>query len=71
MSRIATLLYYCPKCDEFFSSPGVFSECSICQSDLIPKAVINVYELQQLIAKLATPEGLTNLLESFRDWVEK
>jgi len=68
MSRIATLIYQCPKCHDFFSSPGV---CPVCFTDLEPKAAINVYELEQLIAKMATPEGVVNLVESFKEWMEK
>jgi ribosomal protein L37AE/L43A len=68
MSRIATLIYQCPKCRGFFGSPGA---CPVCGTGLETKAAINVYELQQLIAKMATPEGLTNLLESFKEWVER
>lgn len=68
MSKIATLIYQCPKCHDFFGSPG---ECPVCGMELEAKAAINVYELQQLIAKLATPEGVVNLMESFKDWMER
>jgi len=68
MSRIATLIYQCPKCCHLFGSPG---ECPVCGTGLETKAAINVYELQQLIAKLATPEGVVNLMESFKDWMER
>lgn len=68
MSRIATLIYCCPKCDSVFGSPG---KCPVCETGLETKAAINVYELQQLIAKMATPEGVVNLMESFKDWIER
>lgn len=68
MSRIATLVYRCLDCGSFFGSPG---KCPVCKTELEPVAAINVYELQQLIAKMATPEGVVNLVESFKEWVEK
>lgn len=68
MSKIATLAYHCSKCDSYFDSPG---ECPVCKTDLEPGVMINIYELHQLITKMATPEGVVNLLEMFKAWTEK
>ncbi len=68
MGKVATLIYYCPKCDAYFGSVG---NCPVCNTELKEKAVINVYELQQLMAKLQTPQGIVNLLESFSGWIER
>lgn len=65
---IATLIYYCSKCNSYFSSPG---NCPVCQSDLEAKAAVNAYELGQLIKHLSTPEGITKALNSVKRWLEE
>lgn len=69
MGKIATLVHHCSKCNNYFNSEvGI---CPKCKFGLEAVAVINCYELQQLMAKLQTPQGIVNLLESFRSWVEQ
>lgn len=65
---IATLIYYCSKCDAYFGAPGT---CPVCQSWLETKACINAYELTQLIRRMATPEGLVHLVTNLKAWLEK
>ena len=66
--KIATLIYYCAKCDAYFAAPG---ECPVCGNVTETKAVINLYELKAVMRKFETPEGLVNLMESFKAWVNK
>ena len=65
---IAKLIYYCPKCDAYFGDLGT---CPVCQTELETKAVVNAYELTQLIRKMATPEGLVHLVTSLQAWLEE
>ena len=78
MGKIATLIQYCSRCDSYFSPEmglgkrtgfGV-RHCPNCGDELTPVAAVNAYELKQLIAKLSTPEGIVNLLENLRNWIE-
>lgn len=64
---IATLVYYCAKCDNYFTLPG---KCP-CGNEREARAVINLYELRTVMQKFQTPEGIVNLLESFKAWVGK
>lgn len=64
---IAKLIYYCPKCDSFFSQPG---NCPGCQSELETKAAINAYELKHLIEKLSTPEGIVKIMTGLKAYLE-
>jgi len=66
MGSIATLVYYCPKCDSYFSSNV---KCPVCGNELESRALINLTELRTVMQKLQTPEGIVNLLESFKTWV--
>lgn len=68
MGKIATLIQYCSRCNSYFS-PEV-EHCPNCGDELSPVAVVNAYELKQLITKLSTPKGVVNLLENFRNWIE-
>jgi len=65
---IAKLVYYCPKCDGYFSESG---NCPVCQSELGEKALINITELRLLIQKMATPEGVTKMLTRLKAWLEE
>ena len=66
MASIATLIDYCPKCDSYFSSNV---KCPVCGNELESRALINLTELRTVMQKLQTPEGIVNLLESFKTWV--
>lgn len=76
MGKIATLVYHCSKCDDYFNQPGNCPVCSafpyLLQQQLLEEAVvINAYELRQLIKKMATPEGVALLLTKFKEWLEQ
>ena len=63
---IATLVYYCSKCDIYQFQPGI---CPVCHSMLDTKALIDAYELKQLIHKLTTPEGIVRLVTALKAWL--
>ncbi len=65
---IAKLVYYCSKCDGYFSERG---NCPVCQSELEEKALLNIAELQLLIEKVTTPEGITKMLTKLKVWLEE
>ena len=69
MAKIATLIYYCVKCDSYFGSNG--NLCPVCGNELETKAIINLNELGRVMQELQTPQGIINLLESFKSWVEQ
>lgn len=69
MGKIATLITYCTRCHDFFEPE--LDLCPNCGQQLEPRALVNAYELKQLITKLSTPEGIVNLLENFRKWIEE
>lgn len=62
---VAKIIFMCRKCSKFSETP---INCPTCGVPMETTAVINAYELGQLIKKLATPEGITiilNLLDKF------
>ena len=65
---IAKVIKYCPRCNDYYEGGSL---CLICQSPLEDVAIVNANELALLIGKLSTPEGIVNLLQSFKEWVEK
>jgi len=69
VARIAILIHYCAKCNEYFQSDD--NVCPVCSGEVESRAVINLDELRKVMQELQTPQGIVNLLESFKDWVER
>lgn len=69
MAKIATLVHYCTECDRYFASSVDW--CTMCGKGLEGRAVVNLNELARVMQGLQTPQGVVNLLESFKTWVER
>jgi len=63
---IAKLIYQCPQCNDFFGEQG---DCPNCRCPLEVKAIINTYELQELIKRLTTPEGIVRAMVAAQNWL--